>query len=218
MARPLASLLVAAALAACAHAPAAGPGAAAEVTALDAAWARTVAGGDRDGFRALVAQDALFAGRRLLRGREEVWAAWSAFFAEGGPRISWAPAAAGAAGSDDLAWTTGSFRLERRGENGATVTSEGRYLTVWSRGAGGAWRVVLDGGLEPGVPPAPIERETVREIVSGDGKLAAAMGTWRQAGAQGVRAGAWVTVRERAGGAWRTLAEGGVEFPRPAPP
>jgi ketosteroid isomerase-like protein len=172
-----------------------------------------VAQGDGEGFRAFVAEEALFAGRRLLRGREEVWSGWRAFFAEGGPRISWVPTGAGAAGSGDLAWTTGRFRLERRGEDGKPSAAEGRYLTVWARGAGGAWRVALDCGLEPMGDLGPVERETVRALVSRDGALRAVMGTWRQAGSTGGRAGAWIAVRERAGAEWRTLHEGAVEFP-----
>src|SRR5512144_757946 len=143
--------LAAAVLAACAHAPGATPAdrAAQEVVRLDAAWAEAMARGDAEGFRALVAEDAIFAGRTLRRGRDEVWAAWRNFFAEGGPSLRWTPEAGGAAGSGDLAWTTGRSRLERRGADGKPVASDGRYLTVWARDAGGAWRVALDGGLEP---------------------------------------------------------------------
>src|SRR6266545_3709341 len=134
MSRPIALLPLALAMS-CAHAPAPGP--AADVVELDARWAAAAAAGDGPGFRALVSADALFAGRSLLRGSEEVWGAWKAFFDEGGPRIRWAPVAGGAAGSGDLAWTTGRFRLERRDESGSSAASEGQYLTVWAREPGG---------------------------------------------------------------------------------
>src|SRR6266545_550444 len=84
MSRPIALLPLALAMS-CAHAPAPGP--AADVVELDARWAAAAAAGDGPGFRALVSADALFAGRSLLRGSEEVWGAWKAFFDEGGPRI-----------------------------------------------------------------------------------------------------------------------------------
>lgn len=202
-------------LATCTHAPTSPPAGdtAGEVMRLDAAWAEALARGDADGFRALMAEDAVFAGRALHRGREEVWAGWKAFFAEGGPTLRWTPTAGGAAGSGDLAWTTGRYRLERCGPDGKPVASEGRYLTVWARHAGD-WRVALDCGLEPAAALGPVERTTVRSLASEDGKLEAAMGTWTQEGGTG-RRGGWITVREKAGSAWRVLHDGGVEFPPP---
>lgn len=185
------------------------------VVLLDAAWAWNVARGDAEGFRALVAEDALFSGRALLRGREEVWGAWKAFFAEGGPSIRWTPAGGGAAASGDLAWTTGRFHLERRGPDGKPAASEGRYLTVWSRDAAGAWRVALDSGLQPAEALGPIERATVRSLASRDGTMEAAMGTWREPGSSGRRSGSWITVREKAGVEWKTLFDGALEFPPP---
>ncbi|HEU4384104.1 MAG TPA: DUF4440 domain-containing protein [Anaeromyxobacteraceae bacterium] len=182
-----------------------------ELVLLDAAWAWTMARGDAEGWRALVAEDALFAGAMLRRGREDVWQGWKAFFAQGGPTIRWTPEAGGAAGSADLAWTTGRWRLTRKGADGKPAASEGRYLTVWARDAG-RWRVAMDCGLEPPEALGPIERATVQTVASGDGTLEAAMGTWTKDGPTG-RRGAWITVREKAGGEWRTLRETAVEFP-----
>lgn len=207
MSRPIALLPLALAMA-CAHAPQPGP--AAEVVELDARWAAAAAAGDGPRFRALVSADALFAGRSLLRGSEEVWGAWKAFFDEGGPRIRWAPAAGGAAGSGDLAWTTGRFRLERRDASGNPAASEGQYLTVWAREPGG-WRVALDCPLEPAAGPAA--RAALRTLRSRDGTLEAAMGTWEGEGPEGRRSGAWLTVKERDGGEWRTRFDSAVVFP-----
>lgn len=195
--------------------PFAGEAPAGEVVLLDAAWAWSMARGDAEGFRALVAEGALFSGGALLRGREEVWGAWKAFFAEGGPTIRWTPSGGGAASSGDLAWTTGRFRLERRGPDGKPVTSDGRYLTVWSRDAAGAWRVALDSGFQPAGALGPIERATVRSLASRDGTVEAAMGTWREPGSSGRRSGSWITVREKAGAGWKTLFDGALELPPP---
>ncbi|HSN90439.1 MAG TPA: DUF4440 domain-containing protein [Anaeromyxobacteraceae bacterium] len=206
--------LAAALLAACAHAPSSPAAeAASQVARIDAAWAEALARGDAEGFRALVAEDALFAGGALLRGREEVWAAWKAFFAEGGPILRWTPEAGGAAASADLAWTTGRFRLERRGPDGTPVATEGRYLTVWTRDADGGWRVALDCGLRPAEAPGPVERANVRSLVSKDGTLEAALGTWAIGGPPPARTGAWIAVRARDGDGWRTLFDAAVEFP-----
>jgi ketosteroid isomerase-like protein len=204
-------------VAACAHAPDPAPGAdpAAEILRLDAAWARTLADGDAEGFRARVAPDALFAGRALLRGRDEVWAGWKVFFAEGGPSLRWTPTSAGVAGSGELGWTTGRFRFSSRDAAGRAVERAGEYLTVWTLGADGSWRVALDCGLEPAAGVGPAERTAVRSLASRDGTLEAAMGTWAQDGAGGGRRGAWITVRERAGETWTTRFESAVAFPPP---
>jgi hypothetical protein len=85
---------------------------------------------------------------------------------------------------------------------------------VWARDAGD-WRVALDCGLEPAGALGPVERAAVRSLASEGGKLEAAMGTWTQAGPSGPRSGAWITVREKAGEAWRTIHDGAVEFPPP---
>ncbi len=44
--------------------------------------------------------------------------------------------------------------------------------------------------------------------------VSATMGTWTQEGGPG-RRGGWITVREKAGRAWKVLHDGGVEFPPP---
>jgi ketosteroid isomerase-like protein len=186
-----------------------------ELVLLDAAWAWSMARGDAEGFRALVAEDAVFAGRTLQRGRDEVWAGWKAFFAEGGPTIRWTPEAGGAAGSGDLAWTTGRSRLVRPGPDGKPLATDLRYLTVWARDADGAWRVALDGGLEPPEALGAIERAAVRSLASKDGTLEAAIGTWTQDGPAGRRQGAWLTVREKTGGEWKKRLDSALAFPPP---
>lgn len=193
--------------------PLAGDAPPGELILLDAAWAWTMARGDGEGWRALVGDDALFAGRSLLRGRDEVWGGWKGFFAEGGSAIRWTPEGGGVAGSGDLAWTTGRYQLTRKGSDGKPATSEGQYLTVWSRDSGGAWRVALDSALKPAEGAGSAERAALRSLASKDGTLEAAMGTWTQAGPSGARKGAWITVREMAGGGWKARFDGAIEFP-----
>lgn len=184
-----------------------------ELVLLDAAWSRTVARGDADRFREIVGDRAVFAGGTLRRGRDEVWDGWKSFFAEGGPTIRWTPTDAGVAGSGDLAWTTGRARLERRGPDGKAIGKDTRYVTVWTREAGGPWRATLDASLEAPESLGPIEREVVHSVVSADGTLEAAIGTWTQPASSGIRRGAWLTVREKVDGAWRTRLDSAFAFP-----
>jgi ketosteroid isomerase-like protein len=207
-------------LAGCAHPPAGPPvdERAAEIMRLDAAWASALARGDAEGWRATVAEDAVFAGASLRRGRDDIWAGWKVFFGAGGPTLRWTPTAGGVAGSGDLAWTTGRARLERPGPGGKAVASDLRYVTVWARDAGGTWRVALDGPLEAPEDLGAVERVAVRSLASKDGTLDAAVGTWTQDGPSGRRQGAWLTVREKSGGAWRARFDSAVAFPPPGSP
>jgi ketosteroid isomerase-like protein len=199
----------------CAHAPAA-PAPLDEATrqamATDAAWSAALGAGERAAFLAGVADEAVFAGgRRLLRGKEAIGAGWATFFRPDAPRFSWRPDGGGAAASGDLAWTTGSFRIEARGAGGAPQVNEGRYLSVWSRGADGRWRAELDCGYQPAAALEPLERAPVRTVTSSDGALEATLGTWTAA-EPGPRAGAWLRVRARDGAGWRVVLDSAVPF------
>jgi ketosteroid isomerase-like protein len=213
---PRAATIAATALAACAGAPARPVDAGAAARAADAAFSAAVVARDEGAFLALVAEDAVFAGGRGLQsGREEVRAAWSVYFAKDAPAFRWAPAEGGAAGSGDLAWTVGHWRMERRDAAGAPAVAEGRYLSVWRRGPGGAWRAALDCGYPPAADLGPLERQPVRTLVSTDGTLEATLGRWSRAAGQGPRSGAYLTVRERAGDGWSTLHDAAVAFAAP---
>lgn len=64
-----------------------------------------------------------------------------------GFRMIWAPVAADAAGSGDLAFTVGEAILTVPGDAAhPTRTSYSKYLTIWQKQANGEWRFVADGG------------------------------------------------------------------------
>jgi ketosteroid isomerase-like protein len=177
--------------------------------AADAAWSATLGAKDQGAFLAAVADEAVFAGgRRLLRGREAIGAGWAVFFRPGGPRFAWRPDGGGAAPSGDLAWTTGSFRIEAR-TDGAPQVTEGRYLSVWSREPGGRWKVQLDCAYGPAAALEPLERTPVRTVTSSDGALEATLGTWKGEEA-GARSGAWLRVRARSAEGWRVVLDSAV--------
>jgi len=209
--RRLAALLL---LVACSHLPTTGPDAALrQARAADVAWSSTLPARDRAGFLSFVAEDALFAGPRGLQaGRESVWAGWQGRFAPGAAPFSWAPSGGGASAAGDLAWTLGRWRAEPKGEGGAPLVLEGQYLTVWRRGTDGRYRAVLDGGYQPATALEPLERTPRRTLLSADGTLEAALGTWTRAAADGPRQGAFLTVRRRAGQGWQVLLDGAVPF------
>jgi ketosteroid isomerase-like protein len=177
------------------------------VRAADAALSAASGRRDLEGFLALVADDALFAGAGgVAEGREAVRASWARLFAPDGPRLTWAPQRALAAASGDLAFTIGHYRLAAR------EPAEGAYVTVWRRPPGGAWRALLDMANRPATSLGPgLARAPLRVVRSAAGDLEATLGRWKRARrGTGAREeeGTYLTVRRRAAGAaWQTMVD-----------
>jgi len=187
-----------------------GAGPASELVAVDAAWDAAVAARDQAGFLSRVAPDAVFAGAALQVGREAIREKWARYLADGGPTLRWRPTDSGLAASGDLGWTTGEavFEWKARG----VAPSPGRYVTVWSKDASGRWMAVLDSSLEP-ASPEKAERRVVRTIVSRDGSMEASIGTWEWGDGPSRKAGTFLLVRERVGGAWHPVVDSQVTAP-----
>jgi ketosteroid isomerase-like protein len=76
--------------------------------------------------------------------------------------IGWKPAQAVVAASGDLGYTMGSNEITFADGKGKVARAQGRYLTVWRRAAGGAWKCVVDFWNDSPLPPPPIPRPTAR--------------------------------------------------------
>jgi len=122
----------------------------------DLAFCEAVTTRDRARFADLVATDARFFHAAGPTGsREEVLKEWEGFFAENGPRLTWAPDQVEASASGDLGWSTGRFEMTLRGADGTPRTGTGWYVTIWRKGPDGRWRAVLDIGTPPSPAPKP---------------------------------------------------------------
>lgn len=124
-----------------------------DVIAADRALAAAVAAAEPEAFAALVAEDAVFlGGTGVLRGRDAVVEGWGSLLADDRTlEMSWTPSGVRMAGSGELAYTIGEYRLTAVGGEETSVVDEGRYLSVWRKeepAEGDAvWRVVADGPL-----------------------------------------------------------------------
>jgi uncharacterized protein (TIGR02246 family) len=179
-------------------------GAAAAAREADRAFSAASAARDPGAFAALVAEDAVFlGGSGLQAGRAAVAAAWAPFLTQGGPRLTWEPIEAFAAGSGDLAVTQGRFRYEPPGG----PAEEGHYVTVWRREADGELRAFLDGSADPlpALPPR-VTRLAIRTARSADGTLEAEAGRLVEGSAD---VGRYLSVRLRGGTGWRAIADAG---------
>jgi len=121
-----------------------------ELVEVDREFDVAVARGDRAAFADLIATDAVFLGTDTLRGRSAVVQSWDPLLdREGSVSLRWSPASAVVATSGDLAYTLGTYRLERRGQDGRVQAATGDYVTVWRRDPDGRRRAVVDSGTPP---------------------------------------------------------------------
>lgn len=60
--------------------------------------------------------------------------------------LNWNPLFAEVSESGDLGYTYGTFSIQMDSPEGAVVTKEGTYVTIWKKDHDGSWKFVLDTG------------------------------------------------------------------------
>jgi ketosteroid isomerase-like protein len=114
----------------------------AELRAAEFAFAKTMADRDHAAFTSFLADEAVFVGRDVLRGRAAVAAGWKGYF-EGAPApFSWQP-------ERSLVVASGSLGLSSGPVYDPSGKRIGTYNSTWRREADGRWRIVLDHGCPP---------------------------------------------------------------------
>lgn len=123
---------------------------AAELAAVEEAFARTMAERDHEAFASFLAEETVFFGRRgEIRGREAVATAWKPLFEGPEPPFAWHPESATVLDSGALGLTSGPVLAP----DGRRI---GTFNTVWRREADGSWKVVFDRGCpDCDCPPLP---------------------------------------------------------------
>ena len=118
-----------------------------QVRAADSAFALAAdLQGTGIAFASFVApQGVVFSGSEIVIGTDAVRALYDEQQRAGGT-LNWRPVYADAAESGDLGMTVGESVFTGRGANGTVVQRFGKYLTIWKKQPGGAWRFVVDGG------------------------------------------------------------------------
>jgi ketosteroid isomerase-like protein len=115
---------------------------AAKVRAREVAFAKTMADRNHAAFVAFVAEDAVFLGQAVLRGRQAVAEGWKPLFEGSKAPFSWQPDRVEVVDSGTLAISTGPV-FDSEG------TRTGTYNSTWRLEKDGEWRIVLDNGCPP---------------------------------------------------------------------
>jgi hypothetical protein len=66
-----------------------------------------------------------------------------------GTQLQWGPDFVGVAASGELAFSSGPWRMQQAGHDGAL---HGHFVTLWKRGPDGIWRVQADTGISHAAP------------------------------------------------------------------
>jgi ketosteroid isomerase-like protein len=118
-----------------------------ELLEADRAFDRETAARGLDGWMAWFAADAqanLHTG--VVKGQAALREHYAKMFARPGFSIRWQPLYAEASADATLGYTFGEAKISYTGEDGKPVERGGRYVTVWRRQPGGAWKAVFDLG------------------------------------------------------------------------
>ena len=111
-----------------------------QVADAERAFAKTMADRDYVAFGKFIADDAIFfAGKRPIRGADDVKKAWKAFYADAAAPFSWAPEIVEVLASGNLALSSGPAK-DSDGKVTATFTS------IWRMDAAGNWKIIFDKG------------------------------------------------------------------------
>jgi hypothetical protein len=138
---------------------------------------------------------------------------WDDLFQPGGPTLRWAPDRAEVAESADLGFTIGRWTLRARDAKGDPVQRTGQYVTVWTRGTDGAYRVLVDTSYRPPAgPTTDVVRTPDRRAAAASGDLRVEAGRYTRAA--GAETGVYLLVLLSARGKDEVV----VETLAPAPP
>jgi uncharacterized protein (TIGR02246 family) len=122
----------------------------------DRAFDAAVAKGGAKAWASFFAADGKMfrANATITEGRPAIEQLMTPFFAQPNTTLRWQPTFADIARSGELGYTTGESTTRGRDEQGRTVESKGRYVTIWKKQPDGSWKVALDIGAN--TPPRPV--------------------------------------------------------------
>lgn len=134
----------------------AGPAAPAETNAqlqeqvrqTETAFAKTMADRDHAAFVSFLADETVWFGKDVLRGKDAVARAWKPYYEGAAAPFSWRPEKVEVLDSGTLALSSGPV-FDPSGRQ------TGIFTSIWRRETGGRWKIVFDKGAAYCPPAAP---------------------------------------------------------------
>jgi len=124
-----------------------------QVEDTERAFAASMAERDYAAFTKFLSDEAVFfSGETVLRGRQEVAAAWKPYFDGAEAPFAWAPQRVEVLDSGTLALSTGPVY-----DPGGTLV--GTFTSIWRLEAPGTWRIIFDKGNDVCEGPIPEEKD-----------------------------------------------------------
>ena len=123
-----------------------------QVRKTEIAFAKTMADRDHAAFVSFLADETVFFGRTVLRGKAAVAEAWKRFYQGKDAPFSWEPDAVEVLDSGTLAFSSGPVWDPKK-------QRVGTFNSTWRREKDGKWKIVFDKGCPdcvcPPATPAP---------------------------------------------------------------
>ncbi len=125
-----------------------------QVRRTEIAFAKTMADRDHAAFASFLAEDTVFFGRTVERGKAAVALAWKRFYDAPQAPFSWTPDTVEVLDSGTLGLSSGPVF----DPSGARV---GTFNSIWRREQDGRWRVIFDKGCDcaPAQSPPPAKQQ-----------------------------------------------------------
>lgn len=113
---------------------------------LDTEWSRSAEAKDAAKFATFYSEtgSAMPFNAPMATGRAKVQALWAGLMAKPGFSLRFAPTHIEVAKSKDLAYDIGTFELKLNDAQGSPMSIPGKYVVVWKKQKGGAWKVEAD--------------------------------------------------------------------------
>ena len=113
---------------------------------LDEDWSKAAATRDAEKVAAFYAEDVVVypPGMPAAVGKAAATTIWKVVFFDPSASISWKSTHAEVSKSGELGFTSGTYELSYKGDDGKVVSEKGKSLCIWKKQADGSWKAIHD--------------------------------------------------------------------------
>lgn len=118
----------------------------AAIRQADAAWSKTAEAKDVEAHNAYFLEDGVVmaSNEPIVSGKEAIRNLAAEMFAMPGFSIKWQATKVDVARSGDIGYSLGTYVMTFNDPAGMLLTDQGKYTTIWKKGADGSWKVAVD--------------------------------------------------------------------------